>query len=529
MRVSAVLTAVLMIGLLCLSGSRPEQNCALTIKLTDAQSGRELPGLLKVTGADGKPVAVGGLLSRGLGLPAGLPVNHWSVLPKSMTVNLPRQKFTVAAISGLETELATKSIDLTGKSKARLTIPLNQFYSASERGYRSANTHLHLMKITREQCDRYLREIPKCDGLDVLFLSYLERAIEDKRYTSNRYTAKDLAELTKRSGVVFGNGEEHRHNFAGFGQGYGHVMLLNIKKLILPVSIGPGIMKTGNDGLPLRRGINTAHRDGATVLWCHNEWGMESLPNWVTGNIDAQNIFDGGIRSSYKDSFYRYLNAGLRVPFSTGTDWFMYDFSRVYVPVNGSLTPESWLKALAAGKSFITNGPLLEFQVAGKNVGETVRLKRPGSVQVIGRAVGRVDFERIELIHNSKVVATAKTKPVGGHFQADLKLSLDFSSPAWVALRTPPQSVKQDPELQKKTPLNELGRELFSHTSPIYVSVAGKRFFDKAVAQQLLAEIQANQKIIRKQGKFADEQALARVLDVHRDGIAVLQKRLEQE
>jgi len=75
----------------------------------------------------------------------------------------------------------------------------------------------------------------------------------------------------------FDNGQEHRHNFEAYKEGYGHVMLLDISRLIRPVSIGPGIMKTGTDGLPLNRGIRNARRDGATVLWCHNKFGVEAV------------------------------------------------------------------------------------------------------------------------------------------------------------------------------------------------------------------------------------------------------------
>src|SRR5207244_682239 len=103
----------------------------------------------------------------------------------------------------------------------------------------------------------------------------------------------DLEAISRKSGVAIGNGEEHRHNFAAQGQGYGHVMLLDIKELVQPVSIGPGIAKLGTDGLPIQRGIDQARRDGATAIWCHNNWGMESIPISVTGRLDAQNIFDG--------------------------------------------------------------------------------------------------------------------------------------------------------------------------------------------------------------------------------------------
>ncbi len=548
MRGSVLLSSTVMLVVLCLCGGQSNDKCTVTIKLTEADSGRQIPGLIRAMDQNGKLVAMPGLLSRAHGLNDRLAraqggndpkksIASWFVLPATVTVELPRTKISFEAFSGLETEMARKEIDLTGKPTATVSIPLTLFHDARKKGLRSANTHLHLMKISREECDRYLLEIPKADRLDVLFLSYLERAIDDREYISNKYNAGDLAALTRKSGVVFGNGEEHRHNFGGGGQGYGHVMLLDIKKLILPVSIGPGIMKgAGSDGIPLQRGIDAARRDDATIVWCHNEWGVEAVSNWLTGRIDAQNIFDGGIHSSFKDSFYRYLNVGLKVPFSTGTDWFMYDFSRVYVRMDDELTPKNWLAALAKGKSYITNGPLLEFKIVDirnadvtrAEIGDTIAAKKPDRIRVIGNAVGRVDFKRIELIMNGQVLVTKNTKAVGNHFEAALESNIVSSGPFWLALRTPPPSVNNDKGLQQKTPLNELGRELFAHTSPIYISVDGKSVFDRKIAQELLADIQANRKMISEQGKFDDEQARARVLDVYDAGIAKLKIRIHQ-
>lgn len=528
MKKPAVLTMACAVGLLVFAGSRTHDAFSVRIRLVEADSGKELAGLIQVVDGEGQSVAIEGLLARGTGLGRGLPIQNWWVLPGPRSVELPRAKYTIRAFSGLETETAQVSLDLTDSSQTELTIPLTRFQDPSEEGWVSANTHLHLQKISRQECDRYLSEIPLSDGLDVMFLSYLERAGADKQYVSNRYTADDLVALTRDSGVVFANGEEHRHNFAGFGQGYGHVMLLNIKKLILPVSIGPGIMKTGNDGLPLRRGIETARRDGATVVWCHNDWGMEAVPNWVQDNIDAHNIFDGGTHGSFKNSFYRYLNIGLKVPFSTGTDWFMYDFSRVYVKMpQGAVTAADWLGGLSAGRNYITNGPLLSFSVDNRGPGGTVALRQSGSVAVLARAAGRVDFKRIELVQNGNVVATADSRPVGGHFEAEFRGPLPVAKPGWLALRTPPPSVKEDPELQRPSPLNEFGKELFSHTSAVYVTVDGKSVFDPGTARALLAEMEASQKVIVEQGEFLDDQARARVLDVYRDGVAALKKRMQ--
>lgn len=528
MRTIAAAGCLLLLGMVLIAEGRFNDACELTLQLTDAETGRPLPGLIRISDSDGNKLPVAELLPRDLTPGVEQRIDNWSVLVEKTTVKVPRRKIVVEAFFGLETELARHSLDLTAADKQEVSIPLRTFHRAAASGYRSANTHLHLMKLTREMSDRYLLEVPKADGLDVLFVSYLERAEAQKDYITNRYTQADLDALSRKSGVRLGNGEEHRHNFAAQGQGFGHVMLLDIKQLILPVSIGQGIMKTGTDGLPVQRGIDQARRDGATIIWCHNNWGLEDIPNLVTGRLHALNIFDGNKLSSYKHSFYRYLNAGIRIPFSTGTDWFMYDFARVYVPAEQAVTPREWLKGLVAGKSYITNGPFLELRVAGRSLGDTVSLSEPGMVEVSARASGRADFEKIELVQNGNVIRTQASRPEGGHFVADMRISLPINAPCWLALRLPPQPVKDDPEFSTPVPPNELGQPLFAHTSPVYVELAGRAVFDRTVAAALLAEMEQSIKTIEKEAQFADGTEKARVLDVYAEGIDVLKKRLEE-
>src|SRR5262249_9135504 len=158
---------------------------------------------------------------------------------------------------------------------------------------------------------------------------------------------------------LFSNGEEHRHNFGGYGEGYGHVMFLNLKELVKPVSLGPGITGGGDDDAPLRTGIDAARKQGATIIWCHNRFGHEDVLNALPGRLAALTVFDGSRRGSFEETYYRYLNIGLRMPISTGTDWFVYDFARVYARVPDKLIASRWLEALKAGNCQATNGPLL--------------------------------------------------------------------------------------------------------------------------------------------------------------------------
>ena len=525
MRRTALLTSVLMIAVLVVGANRAPDTCRVTLRLVDAETGEALAGVVQVRDADGRRIELPGLLSRAQGLNDELPIHDWSVLPEPMTVDLPRAKLTFDAFSGLETERLSQTIDLTDSTEAEVRLPLTRFYRREHADLVSGNTHLHLMKLSREQCDRYLTEIPRSDDLDVLFLSYLERADADRDYISNGYSRDDLAKLTQKSGVVFGNGEEHRHNFTGFGQGYGHVMLLNIRDLIQPVSIGPGIMKTGTDGIPLTRGIQQARRDGATAIWCHNVFGHEADPNWLLGRLDAMNIYDGGARAGFKKRFYPLLNVGLKVPFSTGTDWFMYDLSRVYVRMQKQTTVDNWLEALSAGRSFITNSALFRFRVDSAEIGDTLSHSKPGSVTISGQVEGRINFQRAELVHNGEVIAAVDARPVGNHFLAELNLSVPIDKPGWLALRIPPPNLTDE---GPQTPVNEFGRKLYGHTSPIYVEVAGQKSFDVRVARALLDKMKNARAEISDNGIFEDAQARARVLDVYDEARELLSSRLPE-
>jgi len=515
--------------------------CNVTLTLLESQPkltpnsirvSKIVSGMLRVRDSRGNLIPLTGLMNRGTGVKASpeserAGIHSWSVVRGEVQLSLPQTQLNFEAFAGLETELTRQTIDLKGTTSKQISLELKQFCDLSPH-YKTANTHLHLMRLTREECDRYLKQIPRADRLDLVFLSYLERAIADKTYISNRYTKADLKALSKRSGVKFGWGEEHRHNSSGYDEGYGHVMLLDIKRLIQPVSIGPGIMKQGTDGIPLSRGIQTARSDQATVIWCHNAWGMESTPHFIQGNVHALNIFDGGTRSTYEDSYYQYLNVGCRVPFSTGTDWFQYDFSRVYARMETPLSISNWLASLQAGRTFITNGPLLELRVNGKTIGDELELSPDQNrIRIEASGQGRLDFQRLELIHNGKVIATEKTKPVQNHFAAEMKLTLEVDQPGWIAVRTPSPSVPNDPERQKQTPLNEYGRELFSHTSPVYLVWEGQARFEIKQAKKLLAEMQQSREKIANRFVFADKQEQATVLDVYSDGIEQLENQIK--
>jgi hypothetical protein len=483
-------------------------SCRATVELRLDGSPAPIDGLVRVTNlATGKALTFPDQIQR---------PGNWYAISGRTILPVPRAKIRFEAMHGLETELQIREVDLTGTAKSTVTIPLKRFYDAGARGLRSGNTHLHLQKLTYDEAMRYLRVVSAADDLDLVFLSHLRRTPDDSKYISNALTSADLARLS-RAGALFGNGQEHRHNFGRSGEGYGHVLFLDILKLIEPVSVGPGLMQEGTDGIPLQRGIRAARKDGATVIWCHNTRGFEDVPNWVAGLVDAQNIFDDGSPSNYEDTFYRYLDIGMRVPFSTGTDWFIYDFSRVYVPVSGGLTSKKWLAALARGQSYITNGVFLELEADGKGLGDTIAVRAGQELRIAGRALGRADFGRLELVYNGKVIHTVAAGAVGGHHEAVLDWKLIPAEPGWIALRIPTGAGQ-----------NELGHPLFGHTGPIYLESGGQRLFRPEVARGLVEEMRRGMEEVGAKGVFANDQERETVLSVYRRSIAALEKRIAE-
>lgn len=513
----------------------PKLPVALDVRIDG--TGEAVAALVRVTPATG-------------GAPLDLPFHlrrpmGWFSLPAATTLELPPGTWRIEACHGLETAIATTTLVVPASGGApRASLALRRIYDPSARRIIGGNTHLHLQMNSaagmagallrnRREAEDYLRTTARSDGLDLVYVSHLERAGQTPQYVSNEFTADDLQRWSD-AGVTFANGEEHRHEGgrssrrSGPGElRYGHVLFLDLPRLVPPASYGAIFTPdaAADDSIPMRRAIREARAVNGTIVWCHGKQGTEDVPNWIDGLLHAQNVFDGGNDGTVEGVFYPYLNAGLRVPFSTGTDWGVYDFSRVYVPHAGVVTSAAFLTALAQGRSFITNGTFLEFEVEGSAPGDTVALPAAGNVIVRGRGVGRDDFVALELVFNGRVVARVPARAEAGRFSAALDTTFRVPGPGWLALRIPATLPYTDRSAFTGAGANLFGKALFAHTSAVYVEVAGRAVCEPGAIDQLIAETQAAIRLIEARGAFADTAARERLLEVYRAAITKLEAR----
>jgi hypothetical protein len=135
--------------------------------------------------------------------------------------------------------------------------------------------------------------------------------------------------------------------------------------------------------------------------------------------------------------------------------------NRVYVHTGGALEPRRLLDSLRAGRSFATNGPLLELAVGGRGLGQELRLARPGQVVARVRLRSNVPVDHLELVLNGE----AREIPLAGsRREADTTIAVAVDRSGWVLLRA-----RSDRAMEPVLDLYP-----YATTSPVYLTVAGR-------------------------------------------------------
>ena len=213
------------------------------------------------------------------------------------------------------------------------------------------------------------------------------------------------------------------------------------------------------------------------------------------GRIDAMDVRGGGYEASTL-YWYRVLNCGFRLPAAAGTDCFLNrvqslppGWGRVYVHLPEGLNYEKWVTGLKAGRSFVSNGPMIEFTLGGRAIGDTLKLDKPARVRVRGRAEAQFPLQKLELVHNGNVVAAGE--PAADKLSATLDQEVTVDRSGWLALRTSGPAVS-----------SWAGGARGAHTNPIYVEVQGHPMDCKADAEYFLAWIDQLEKSLNERDRM---------------------------
>ena len=124
---------------------------------------------------------------------------------------------------------------------------------------------------------------------------------------------------------------------------------------------------------------------------------------------------------------------------------------------------DKWYEQLRDNRTFVTNGPMLEFSVNGQGMGSRIELSPGDTIEITASARMNADIEMLDRI---ELIAHGETIAVQTDVAQDNSLSLDqefhVSGGVWLAVRA-------------------YGRDqALAHSAPVFISVGGG--FEKADA-----------------------------------------------
>jgi len=188
------------------------------------------------------------------------------------------------------------------------------------------------------------------------------------------------------------------------------------------------------------------------------------------GKVDYLEVMGYSDHLITSEIWYRLLNCGFRLPAAAGTDAFPNFASlrgppglvRVFVRSGTRLDHEHWLAGIKAGKTFVTNAPLLEFSIAGQGIGDELRVPSARRLPARIRLRSNVPVDHLEVIGNGRVVATIGLH--GDRTTAVDTITIPVDRSGWYVLRA----------YGDKSEMPVLDLYPFASTSPIYVTVGAQ-------------------------------------------------------
>jgi len=361
-------------------------------------------------------------------------------------LTLPAGRYEVEVSRGPVHRVERRTIEVGAGRTAALSVTLRPLSDLTAGGWRSADLHVHMnYGGTYRNTPRYLAFQARAEDLDLVenLIVNKEGRIPDIEYP----VGKDPASTAT---TVIVHDQEYHTSV------WGHVGLLGLKDHVLL----PGY--AGYQGTPAASLAPTnaevadlARRQGGVVGYVH-PFDSDPDPSDTTHPLTAEFPVDLALgKVAYYEAmgfvddpmatahvWYRALNCGFRLPAGAGTDA-MANFAslrgpvgmnRVYVHTGGAVGQRVMLDSLLAGRTFVTNGPLLELTVGGRAAGQEARLPAAArEVETRVRLWSNVPVDHLEVVSNGRVVVEIPT--AGDHTHADTTLRLPLEGSAWFLLR----------------------------------------------------------------------------------------------
>ncbi len=212
-------------------------------------------------------------------------------------------------------------------------------------------------------------------------------------------------------------------------------------------------------------------------------------------DFDLLEVMNGPACFAFNDDavadWLRLLNRGLTYPITGSSDSHSADggepgFSRVYVRYDGGkgerLDWKAVAGALKAGRSFVTNGPFVKFEVDGRYTSGDIFTRKPGSVEVHAtvQAAPWISLDEVRIIVNGErkaVLPIAGERDATPRFEGTASLTLTRDSYIVVEVLGK-ESLYPVVQVEGTNVDRDQAAFPYALTNPVFVDVDGNGRFD---------------------------------------------------
>ncbi len=436
----------------------------LKVVVTDAATGQPSAARFYLTASDGKTYSPAGAFQR---VPSRTTHGDFFHAEESFTVAVPAGEVKLETARGIEVMPYSTTVAVKADGVTEVQVDLRRLTNMNALGWYSGSDHTHMnyggnLHNTPEN----MMFMGRAEDLNVLAdkICNKDNRIFDWQY----FTGKPSPLSTTNRILMFG--EEYRPPF------YGHINLINLTRhLISPFTTG--YEQTGIESLyPSNTDIfRVARGQGALGGYVH-PWAQDppaagypvarGFPvDLALGVMDYLEVLTrAGTFTNTSKVWHRTLNCGFKLTASAGEDSILslhatpiLGSSRIYAFVGSKLTWDGWVDAIRQGRTFVTNGPLLRFDVDGRLPGSEIQLPDAGgSVSISGRVDSIVPVDRLELYFNGTRIEVAELK---GGKEGAIKKRVSVTRSGWLTLRAIAD--------QSHFPVDDT--YVVAETSPVYV------------------------------------------------------------
>lgn len=456
----------------------------LSLRLTDAATGRPTAARLGLYDAAGRtplPSEEAVLLPFFTDRVRQVAVRPWAFWPHpnhwvfyadgAYAAEVPAGTYTVVAMKGLEHRVARRQVMVRPGETTRVELRLRRWVDLPSEGWYSGDVHLHLERGAEDAAI-----LAQVEAEDLYVANLLQMGNIHGTYF--RHPAWGEAGQVRRGERALVPGQEdprtgHR----------GHTISLNLQ----------GPVRRPERYFLYHEVFEEVHRQGGLSGYAHLPYGWFQVLRGLAldvpfGVVDFLEVLQVG--SCETAAWYDFLNLGFKLAPAAGSDHPYLDLPgtvRLYARVAGDFSPQGWFDALAAGRVFVTSGPLLELDVNGRGAGGELDLARSpggdesgggeagGSLRIRARATINPDLpplERLELVVHGEVVESVEAGAEGAR-ELVLRHALTPEAGLWLAVRA----------------LGVAGEDeeaTVAHSAPVYVSVDGSSHWQPGAVPEIV-------------------------------------------